>query len=191
MNDNKNLLFFIFIFTFELLSSVSLIQISLEIVERYPLLKHRYLYEAQLLLSLYITMSHSTQQTPADQEKYPYIPICTTEILLNYARAPLPDIPDGVLQRSRFKMRIHVETVEELREWVRHRESSVIDKIMRIFLNNAKIKMPPEQKLCRSIDYFFPPRFRLPVTISDFGDGMASRRKVYLGDIERGTLEAN
>lgn len=118
---------------------------------------------------------------------HPYIPVSTTKILGNYTRDPPPEIPDAMLQERRLRLREHAETVEKLRKWAKHREKSMSSKIFRrIFLKRFSATMPPDHKLYESIDYFFPPRFDVLVTVCDFGDGRAERREVRLGDIERG-----
>lgn len=135
-------------------------------------------------------MPRKAETFELSEKAYPSVSVSTTKILSNYSRDPPPEIPDAVLQERRLAMREHAKTVEELRKWVRHRESSMIGKVLRIFLNHVKIRMPSEQKLYHSINHFFPPRFDILVTICDFGDGRAEHREVRLGDIEQGVLEA-
>ena len=122
------------------------------------------------------------------KKEHPYIPVSTTKILGKFTRDPPPDLHDVALQERRSVLRKHAETVEELRKWAKTRENSTAVKLLQriVFWKAVKLRMPPEQKLYRSINHFFPPRSQMKVLICDFGADKAERNEVRLGDIERG-----
>lgn len=122
------------------------------------------------------------------KKEHPYIPVSTTKILGKFTRDPPPDLHDVALQERRSVQRKHAETVEELRKWAKVRENSTAVKFLQriVFWKGVKLRMPPGQKLYRSINHFFPPRSQMKVIICDFGDSRAERNEVHLGSIERG-----
>jgi hypothetical protein len=122
-------------------------------------------------------------------KKHPYIPVSTTKILSDYTRDPPPDIPDSVLRQRRDAKREHTETVEQLKRWAIHGETSYgkIHQCLSWLLPTGRsILKPNEQKILSVVDHFFPPRCEILVSVCDFGDGRAECKEVRLGDIEVG-----
>lgn len=126
------------------------------------------------------------------KREHPYIPVSTTKILGKFTRDSPPEFAADALQHRRFQYLRYSETIEELRRWSRNRGNSTAFKIVlsTLFWKDVKVRMPAEQALYDSINYFFPGRPDIRVTICDFGDSEARRKDVRLGELEKGAASA-
>ena len=125
----------------------------------------------------------------SDQPR-PYDPVSTTKILGNFTRDSPPDFSEAAQQELHSKQREYAETVAELRKWAKRRGSRMLPKMIlrSIFSGSNGMSLPPEPKLHPTINHFFSPRMDISVIVCDFGDGVAERHEVRLGDIERGEI---
>lgn len=123
------------------------------------------------------------------EEANPLVPPSTSEAVRIWRGdpRPLPAIPTEVLSDRRAALQEHLETVNDLRRWFRSgRSGTAATALRRIFSRDVKVKKPAEDRLYRAINYFFPPRSDIKITVCDFGPGRAERKQVRLGDIEEG-----